>query len=80
MQVLDLSDTNADKANAEAQMVLRGALTFKRVDVAKALRIESLPYDSQELYEQLTAANVDISSKTFSLMIEAGHRRSLSCG
>ncbi|CAK9028427.1 unnamed protein product [Durusdinium trenchii] len=59
VQVLDLSEANAEKANAEAQMVLRGALNFKRVDVAK------------ELYEQLAAANVDIFSATFSLMIEA---------
>lgn len=59
VQTLDLSDASADKANAEAQMVLRGALNFKRVDVAK------------ELYDQLAAANVDIFSATFSLMIEA---------
>jgi len=59
VQKLDLSEADADKANAEAQMVLRGALNFKRVDVAK------------ELYDQLAAANVEIFSATFSLMIEA---------
>eukprot|EP00434_Breviolum_minutum_P038946 symbB.v1.2.034559.t1/scaffold4485.1/size39082/1 len=59
-------------------MVLRGALNFKRVDVAKAKRRNELhqailQHGSifQELYDQLAAANVDIFSATFSLMIEA---------
>lgn len=63
--------------NFKAQMVLRGALNFKRVDVAKAKRRNELhqailQHGSifQELYDQLAAANVDIFSATFSLMIE----------
>eukprot|EP00931_Biecheleriopsis_adriatica_P090962 TRINITY_DN64872_c0_g1_i1.p1 TRINITY_DN64872_c0_g1~~TRINITY_DN64872_c0_g1_i1.p1 ORF type:complete len:495 (-),score=145.71 TRINITY_DN64872_c0_g1_i1:13-1497(-) len=58
-EALDLSHTTAEKANAEAQMVLRGAINFKRADVAK------------DIYEQLAAANVDIFESTFTLMIEA---------
>mmetsp|Transcript_8034 Transcript_8034/g.19951 ORF Transcript_8034/g.19951 Transcript_8034/m.19951 type:complete len:529 (+) Transcript_8034:136-1722(+) len=49
----------AAKANAEAQMVLGGAIKFKRVDVAK------------KLYEQLAEQQVEVSEKTFSLMIES---------
>ncbi|CAE7479281.1 CWC27, partial [Symbiodinium natans] len=58
-QVLDLSEASADRANAEAQMVLRGSMGFKRVDVAK------------DLFAQLDAASVDVSATTFTLMIEA---------
>mmetsp|Transcript_85478 Transcript_85478/g.151199 ORF Transcript_85478/g.151199 Transcript_85478/m.151199 type:complete len:528 (-) Transcript_85478:92-1675(-) len=58
-EALDLTKTTAEKANAEAQMVLRGALNFKRVDIAK------------DLYEQLSACNIEISESTFTLMIEA---------
>lgn len=47
----------ADKANSEAQMVLRGALGLKRSDVAKYL------------YEQLQEAHVETSESTFDLMI-----------
>ena len=60
-------------------MVLRGALNFKRVDVAKAWETSCTKrfhgdhgsiFQPQELYDQLAAANVDIFSATFSLMIE----------
>lgn len=57
--VKDLGKMTTEKANEEAQMVLRGAMNFKRVDVAK------------DLYAQLAAQNVDISESTYELMIEA---------
>lgn len=57
---LDISEGfTAEKANAEAQMVLRGAINFKRSDVAK------------DLYAQLVASKIEISESTFTLMIEA---------
>jgi len=49
----------ARKANADAQLVLRGAISFKRSDVAK------------EIYEQLTDTKVTINEQNFILMIEA---------
>ncbi|CAE7207874.1 CWC27, partial [Symbiodinium sp. KB8] len=58
-QVLDLSEASAERANAEAQMVLRGSMGFKRVDVAK------------DLFAQLDAASVEVFATTFTLMIEA---------
>lgn len=57
--VKELAKMTTEKANEEAQMVLRGAINFKRVDVAK------------DLYAQLVAQNVDISESTYELMIEA---------
>lgn len=54
-----VTGTEAAKANAEAQMVLGGAIKFRRVDVAK------------NLYEQLSDSQVEISEKTFALMIES---------
>lgn len=57
--VKELGKMTTEKANEEAQMVLRGAMNFKRVDVAK------------DLYAQLAAQNVDISESTYELMIEA---------
>jgi pentatricopeptide repeat protein len=48
-----------EKVNLEAQMVLRGALNFKRVDVV------------MDLYNQLRDSNVGITESTFTLMIEA---------
>lgn len=59
LKALDLSGTTVEKANAEAQMVLRGAINFKRVDIAK------------DLYEQLSSASIEIAEATFTLMIEA---------
>jgi len=58
-EVKELPKMTTEKANEEAQMVLRGAINFKRVDVAK------------DLYAQLVAQNVDISESTYELMIEA---------
>jgi len=58
-QVLDLSEASAERANAEAQMVLRGSMGFKRVDVSK------------DLFAQLDAASVEVFATTFTLMIEA---------
>jgi hypothetical protein len=49
----------AAKANAEAQMVLGGAIKFRRVDVAT------------NLYDKLIQSQVEISEKTFALMIES---------
>eukprot|EP00971_Amphidinium_carterae_P172674 3422964-Amphidinium_carterae.1 len=46
-------------ANVEAQMVLKGAIIFKRSEVTRYL------------YESLAESNVDISNSTFNLMIEA---------
>lgn len=54
-----ITGEEAKKANDEAQMVLSGAIKFKRVDV------------SQTLYEQLTDQQVEIYEKTFALMIES---------
>lgn len=54
-----ISTESSGKANAEAQMVLRGAMNFKRSDVAK------------ELYDQLAGSDVEISEQTYTLMIEA---------
>lgn len=59
LKALNLSHTTVEKANAEAQMVLRGAINFKRVDIAK------------DLYEQLSSANIEVAEPTFTLMIEA---------
>eukprot|EP00933_Yihiella_yeosuensis_P040425 TRINITY_DN3471_c7_g1_i1.p1 TRINITY_DN3471_c7_g1~~TRINITY_DN3471_c7_g1_i1.p1 ORF type:complete len:473 (-),score=145.05 TRINITY_DN3471_c7_g1_i1:56-1474(-) len=50
---------SAEKANEEAQMVLRGAINFKRSDVAK------------DLYSQLEVQKIDVSDLTYTLMIEA---------
>eukprot|EP00928_Gymnodinium_smaydae_P014471 TRINITY_DN15305_c0_g1_i1.p1 TRINITY_DN15305_c0_g1~~TRINITY_DN15305_c0_g1_i1.p1 ORF type:complete len:537 (-),score=161.66 TRINITY_DN15305_c0_g1_i1:188-1798(-) len=47
------------KANAEAQMVLGGAIKFGRGDVAP------------KLYEQLALQKVEITSKTYTMMIES---------
>lgn len=55
---LDISGVTAEKANSEAQMVLRGALGFQQSGIAK------------HLYEQLCEAQVDISESSFELMIE----------
>jgi len=49
----------AAKANLDAQLVLNGAMKFKRADVAK------------NLYDQLLSQDVEISEKTFALMIES---------
>jgi len=57
--VLNISGATAEKANAEAQMVLRGAINFRRSDVAK------------DIYEHLVASNVEILEPTFTLIIEA---------
>lgn len=46
-----------EKANSDAQLVLRGALNIKRSDVAK------------QLYEQLQEAHVEASESTFELVI-----------
>eukprot|EP00927_Polykrikos_kofoidii_P017918 TRINITY_DN18215_c0_g1_i1.p1 TRINITY_DN18215_c0_g1~~TRINITY_DN18215_c0_g1_i1.p1 ORF type:complete len:534 (+),score=146.22 TRINITY_DN18215_c0_g1_i1:188-1789(+) len=54
-----VTGTEATKANAEAQMVLSGAIKFRRVDVAK------------KLYDQLSDQQVEISGKTFVLMVES---------
>lgn len=48
-----------EKANAEAQMVLKGAIEFQRADVVR------------DLYEQLVDSQVEISEATFTLMIKA---------
>lgn len=48
-----------EKANAEAQMVLSGAIKFRRSDVAK------------NLYDQLVTQEVEVSDKTYTLMIDA---------
>lgn len=53
-----ISGPTAEKANAEAQMVLRGALGIKRSDVAK------------NLHAQLVEASVEASESTFELMID----------
>lgn len=58
-EAITISTATAEKANAEAQMVLKGAINFKRADVAK------------DLYEQLADKDVEISESTFTLMIEA---------
>mmetsp|Transcript_76024 Transcript_76024/g.163171 ORF Transcript_76024/g.163171 Transcript_76024/m.163171 type:complete len:570 (-) Transcript_76024:263-1972(-) len=54
-----VSAETSEKANLEAQMVLRGALNFKRADVAT------------NLYEKLLDSQVEISERTFKLMIDA---------
>lgn len=54
----DVSGATAEKANAEAQMVLRGAMSFKSATVAK------------DLYDQLMDSQVEITERTFTLMIE----------
>jgi len=53
-----ITGATAEKANDEAQMVLRGAIGLMRPDVA------------QNLYDQLIEARVDISETTFELMID----------
>lgn len=53
-----IAGATAEEANAEAQMVLRGAMGIKRPDVAG------------HLYEQLMDAHVDISQPTFEIMID----------
>lgn len=55
----DKAAETTEKANQEAQLVLRGAISYKRSDVTK------------DIYEQLTERQVEISEKTFTLMIEA---------
>mmetsp|Transcript_70928 Transcript_70928/g.154096 ORF Transcript_70928/g.154096 Transcript_70928/m.154096 type:complete len:522 (-) Transcript_70928:267-1832(-) len=55
----DIVGATAEKANAEAQMVLSGAIKFKRADVAK------------NLYQQLFDSQVELTERTFTLMIEA---------
>jgi len=47
------------KANQDAQLVLSGAINYKRADVAR------------DIYEQLVDTKVEISERTFALMIEA---------
>lgn len=54
-----ISGVAAEKANDEAQMVLKGAMKMKRCDVARSL------------YEQLTDSQVEVAEGTFKLMIEA---------
>jgi len=61
-----LDSANAEKANADAQLVLKGVIgasdngiNLTRGDVAG------------DLYKQLTEAQVEISAQTFTLMIEA---------
>mmetsp|Transcript_168132 Transcript_168132/g.540033 ORF Transcript_168132/g.540033 Transcript_168132/m.540033 type:complete len:512 (+) Transcript_168132:173-1708(+) len=54
-----VSEEAVRKANSEAQMVLQGAMRFKRAEVAKTL------------YKQLTDSQVEISERTFTLMIES---------
>jgi len=54
-----VSGEATEKANSEAQMVLAGAIKFKRSDVARSL------------HSQLADAQVEISEKTYALMIEA---------
>jgi len=56
---LSVSPIAAEKANAEAQMVLKGAIEFQRADVVR------------DLYEQLVESEVEISEGTFTLMIKA---------
>jgi len=53
------SASSAEKANADAQMVLKGAINYKCADVAK------------DLYEELVETKVEISESTFTLMIES---------
>jgi len=53
-----ISGDNAEKANDEAQMVLKGAIIAGRADVAK------------HLYEKLIEAHVEISETTFELLID----------
>jgi len=48
-----------EKANAEAQMVLMGAIKFQRADVVR------------DLYVQLVESDVEIGEGTFALMIKA---------
>jgi pentatricopeptide repeat protein len=50
-------ESNA-KANTEAQLVLTGAMKYKKADVAKTM------------YDQLSVQDVEISEKTFTMMIE----------
>lgn len=52
-----ISAEDTEKANSDAQLVLRGALGIKRSDVAK------------HLYEQLQEAHVEASESTFELVI-----------
>jgi pentatricopeptide repeat protein len=54
----EISGAAAEQANAEAQMVLRGAVAFKTATVAK------------DLYEHLMDKQVEITERTFTLMIE----------
>lgn len=49
----------AERANLEAQMVLRGAINFKRAGVA------------QDLYDRLHESNVAVTERTFVLLIDA---------
>lgn len=56
---IKINTATSEKANSEAQMVLRGAIKYQRCDVAK------------DLYGHLTDSKVEISETTFSLMIEA---------
>jgi pentatricopeptide repeat protein len=49
----------AEKANIDAQMVLRGSIKFERAEVTTLL------------YEQLSDQSVEITEATFTLMIEA---------
>lgn len=53
------ADEDRDKANADAQLVLRGAIDLKRSDVA------------MNLYEQLHEAQVELAAETFVLLIQA---------
>lgn len=56
--VAEAAQAASDKANLEAQVVLRGALGIKRSDVA------------QHLHECLSKASIDVSELTFTRMIE----------
>jgi len=53
------STTEATKANADAQLVLKGAIEMKRGGVAR------------DIYAKMTDSQVEITSSTFTLMIEA---------
>ncbi|CAJ1450192.1 unnamed protein product [Effrenium voratum] len=62
----EIRGKDAQQANLEAQMVLRGAL---EMDVDRSNQFLSSVASS--LYDQLSAASVEIQAETFSMMVRA---------
>eukprot|EP00397_Hematodinium_sp_SG-2012_P002330 GEMP01002336.1.p1 GENE.GEMP01002336.1~~GEMP01002336.1.p1 ORF type:complete len:688 (-),score=161.21 GEMP01002336.1:1395-3458(-) len=54
-----ISTENMERANLEAQMVLKAAVNFNRGEIAK------------DLWSQLSEANIEVTARTFTLLIEA---------